>query len=58
MLAAGGNVAGAWPSIFAEVLLALPFVLDILCVDAMELVYVAEHVQSWNLVTLSISKSD
>jgi hypothetical protein len=44
MLAAGCDVAGARPTIFAKVLLAWPFILDMLRMDAMQLLCVTEHV--------------
>jgi hypothetical protein len=54
MLATRYNVAGSRPTIFTKVLLALSLVLDMLCMDAMQLLCVAKCVQSWNLVMSTI----
>ena len=44
------DVAGSLLTVLSRVLLALPLFLDMLGMNAMQLLYSRVHVQAWNLV--------
>jgi hypothetical protein len=49
MIAIWGDVAGSGAAILTGVLLAWPLILDMLCMNGMQLLRVGVHIQLWDL---------
>jgi len=49
MIAIQSDIAGSGATVLTKVLLAWPLIPDMLCMNAMQLLRVGVHIQSWNL---------
>ena len=50
MDAVGSDITGSGATVLTQMLLTLPFVLDVLGMNPMQLLCIRIHIQSWNLV--------